>query len=109
MDLCDLAEIPADNGLERRADDRDLAVFLTAQGVRVYVNACPHQGRSLTFAPDEFLLENTGKLICPHHGACFELVTGACVSGPCKGSRLTAVPVSIEAGKVKLADQALVG
>jgi nitrite reductase/ring-hydroxylating ferredoxin subunit len=52
-------------------------------------------GRSLDFAPGEFLLTQRGELVCPHHGATFDLATGTCVEGPCRGDALKAVEVDI--------------
>jgi nitrite reductase/ring-hydroxylating ferredoxin subunit len=105
-ELCRLDEIPEDNGIERRHLSSDgtleLAIFMTGGAVHAYRNACPHLGRSLSFAPGEFLLGKDGELICPHHGACFDLVSGACLSGPCQGSALQAVAVRVENGRVLL-------
>jgi len=68
--------------------------------VLAYHNACPHQGRALNFAPDRFILSKEGQLVCPHHGATFELINGFCVAGPCKGSSLKAVTVKVVDGEV---------
>jgi nitrite reductase/ring-hydroxylating ferredoxin subunit len=104
--LCRVADLPDDNGLERQVPgpqgNRRLVLFRTPIGIRAYLNVCPHQGRSLDFAPGEFLLGERGELICPHHGACFELAEGTCLSGPCQGDHLTAVPVRVEDGMVYL-------
>jgi len=80
---------------------RDLALFLHGGNVRAFVNACPHQGRSLSWAPGAFLFDD-GRLVCPHHGAVFELDGGRCVSGPCAGAALRAVDVTVRDGRVLL-------
>lgn len=104
--LCALSEIQPDAGRETRVDGpgghRDIALFLYDGEVLAYLNACPHQGRNLTFAPDEFLIGGNGRLVCPHHGACFNLATGECVDGPCKGASLTKVDVIVSEGSVYL-------
>jgi len=104
--LCEVGEIDPESGKEvvigTGSDRRYIAVFRVADGVRAYLNSCPHQGRSLNWAPDQFLVETGGTLVCPHHGACFELETGECKSGPCQGARLTAVQVLVEHGKVEM-------
>jgi nitrite reductase/ring-hydroxylating ferredoxin subunit len=70
--------------------------------VFAYYNACPHQGRAMNFAPDRFILSKEGQLVCPHHGATFEIGSGLCVAGPCKGSSLKAVTASVVDGEVMI-------
>lgn len=104
--LCSLDELRPDAGLEVRAEAPDgpfdLVLFRVVGQVRSYRNACPHQGRNLAFAPDEFLFDPDGRLICPHHGASFDVATGECVDGPCKGAFLTRLTVLIRDGMVYL-------
>ncbi|MCA1779893.1 MAG: Rieske 2Fe-2S domain-containing protein [Xanthomonadaceae bacterium] len=59
-----------------------------------WLNVCPHQGRSLNWAPDQFISDDTGNLVCAAHGAVFEVGTGHCVSGPCLGAALK--PIKVE-------------
>ena len=108
-EICRLADLPEGNGL---AIDHDgshgrqrLVVFLTHSGPRAYLDVCPHQGRSLEFAPGEYLLDERNVLICPHHGASFELAQGVCLSGPCAGDRLTRVELRVEGDRVLLTGQ----
>ena len=89
--LCTLDELPEQGALAFSVNGRDLVVLLTPAGARGYLNVCPHQGRSLDFAPGEFLFTPSGLLVCPHHGACFDPLDGACTHGPCQGAALTAV------------------
>ena len=63
-------------------------------------NACPHQGRALNWAADRFLFDDDGRLVCPHHGATFELPSGDCIAGPCQGERL-------KRARVEMRDDAL--
>lgn len=58
---------------------------------RAWLNACPHQGRPLNFAPDRFLTNDAGQVICAHHGAVFEPDQGRCISGPCRNACLSRV------------------
>jgi nitrite reductase/ring-hydroxylating ferredoxin subunit len=97
------AMLPGPEGL------RYFMVFLCDGEVRAWLNTCPHQGRSLSWAPDQFLFDPSGRLVCPHHGAVFEIATGACVSGPCLGASLTPVPVRVEEGEVILEGGEVVG
>jgi glycine dehydrogenase subunit 1 len=39
-------------------------------------------------------------LVCPFHGASFEIASGACVGGPAGRSALTRVPVEVRGGEV---------
>lgn len=106
--LCALDEMPVASArevtLSTASGMRYLVLFRVADGVRAYLNCCPHQGRSLSYAPDQFLFDNGGRLVCPHHGACFELDSGHCVSGPCQGASLTPVATRVENGQVLLAE-----
>lgn len=73
--------------------------------VRAWLNVCPHAGRRLDWAPGKFLLSRDGLLVCAVHGAGFELTTGLCVSGPCRGQSLRAVAVAVRDGGVHLASE----
>jgi len=84
-----------------------LMLFAQAGEILAYHNVCPHQGRSLNYAPDRFLFDPNGQLVCPHHGALFDIRSGICLQGPCKGAALGKVAVSVEDGQVVLADDAL--
>ena len=105
--LCALVDIDPSGGREvsLRQDGgvRYIALFRVGGGVRAYENVCPHQGRNLSFGPSEFLFTGEGQLVCPHHGACFEIATGVCTEGPCKGASLTPVDIVLEGSQVFLA------
>lgn len=73
---------------------------------RAWLNVCPHAGRSLNFAPDRFLVDPAGQVVCAAHGAVFEPVEGICVSGPCRGDRLRGVPVREHEGRILLMPEA---
>ena len=96
--LCRIHDIPEGGAIEVGVvDERDAvrdSLLLTRQGsdVRAYRNICPHAGRRLDWAPNQFLIED-GYVICTAHGAMFRLNSGECVSGPCRGTGLTAVPI----------------
>lgn len=100
--LCEVDEIAMGTGREFRSAQGFLAVFRSSDSVNAWLNVCPHQARSLNFAPDEFLFNGDGRLVCPHHGAEFDLGSGTCLEGPCKGASLTPAPVVIEEGAVWL-------
>jgi nitrite reductase/ring-hydroxylating ferredoxin subunit len=66
-----------------------------------YHNECPHAGRRLDWAPGRFIVDK-GHLVCAAHGAMFKLDNGTCTSGPCLGSGLVPIALSIEDGAVVL-------
>jgi nitrite reductase/ring-hydroxylating ferredoxin subunit len=75
-------------------------LFAVRQGndIRVYVNACPHLGVPLDWAPDRFLSADGTHIVCSTHGAQFRIADGECLHGPCYGDRLEAVTIQIEDG-----------
>jgi nitrite reductase/ring-hydroxylating ferredoxin subunit len=75
-------------------------------GVRGFVNHCPHAGHPLNLRPHRFLTADGSLIVCASHGALFEKATGLCVAGPCAGRYLRAVPLKVESGFVMLADTA---
>ena len=89
---------------EIRLDGRPVFLIVTRLGgrPRAWLNICPHQGRNLNFAPDKFLRDDQGRLVCAAHGAVFELGGGRCVSGPCRGEQLQAVALSEQGDSVYL-------
>lgn len=75
-------------------------VVRSAGKVYAYEDSCPHAFVPLEMEPDRFLDLTGTYLLCTMHGAHFDIATGACVAGPCKGRRLTAYPIGIHNGKV---------
>ena len=101
--LCRLEEIP--DGEARGFPPAPggftgLVAIRRGDAVHVYVNACPHIGIPLESLPDRFLDGPRRHLVCTAHGARFRVEDGFCVSGPCAGDALDAVPVRVEAGRV---------
>lgn len=70
--------------------------------VRAWINVCPHQGRPLNWAPNQFLKDEHGNLVCAAHGAVFEPDAGHCISGPCQNSALTAVPIEDDGHEIRI-------
>lgn len=101
--LCALSDIP-DGGARGfgPAPGGFTGLFAVRRGatVVVYVNACPHLGVSLDWAPDRFLTADGTRIICSTHGAEFRIEDGYCLRGPCTGDRLTAVPCLLQEGMV---------
>ena len=83
-------------------DAESLILHRDGDGVRAWLNVCPHAGRRLDWAPGRFLKSKAGELVCAVHGATFELQGGVCVAGPCRGDSLRAVAVETIDGDVYL-------
>lgn len=83
---------------------REIVVVQTEDGVRAYVNRCPHMYSTLETFPDRFLDEAREHLVCSTHGARFRMQDGYCVSGPCEGYRLEPVAIRLEGSSILLAD-----
>ena len=63
-----------------------------------YVNRCPHQHIPLDFEPKQFLDSSMSHLLCGKHGAQFDIPTGHCIDGPCRGERLEPIDLIIDEG-----------
>ena len=107
--LCPLDQVPPEGCREFRIREGDWPlrgfVVRVPGGVRAYVNRCPHLHYPLNYMPDEFLTYDRRFIQCTMHGATFEKETGLCVSGPCLGRSLIALPVRVDAQGVWLADE----
>ena len=68
--------------------------------VFVYVNSCPHVGLPLEPLPDRFLDTRKQVILCAAHGARFRIEDGVCITGPCIGEALEAVPAQVRDGQV---------
>jgi len=101
--LCRLDDIP-DGGAKGFGPPAGgfTGLFAIRRGetVVVYVNACPHIGVPLDWAPDRFLTSDGARIICATHGAEFDIESGACLRGPCLGDRLEAVMIQITDGMI---------
>ena len=99
--LCPLDGIDDPGGKGFVLDDgRRIFVIRRGDDVWGYVNACPHQGVPLDWRPDVFLSVDKSVIQCATHGAQFRIEDGECLSGPCLGSALRAVPVAVAGGMV---------
>jgi nitrite reductase/ring-hydroxylating ferredoxin subunit len=68
--------------------------------VRAYLNICPHAGRPLNLPNGKVFAHGGDTLICPAHGAVFDILSGACAGGPAGSSGLTPVSVDVRGGKI---------
>lgn len=102
--ICSMSDIPSQKArgftLMRVDDDgtaRPWPIVVVRWGRQVfgYLNKCPHDGVNLDWERNQFFDPNGIRLMCGKHGALFELGTGMCLDGPCKGRSLQSVQVAI--------------
>lgn len=72
-------------------------------GVRAYVNMCPHYSLPLNHRADEFLTRTGDRIMCRQHLALFAIDDGRCLDGACEGEGLQPVPVRIDGDRVVVA------
>ncbi|CAN5374781.1 Rieske 2Fe-2S domain-containing protein [soil metagenome] len=65
-----------------------------------YVNSCPHDGIWLNFGEGTFFTRDRAFLKCGRHGSAFEIDTGLCIDGPCKGKSLEPIALAVVDGDV---------
>jgi len=96
------------NGTPPEADENDGVdeAILTRLGDEVHgwINRCQHWTDVRLDTGDGAETRN-GEIVCEKHGAYFEMDTGYCNYGPCEGSRLPRVGVTVEDGDVYLVDE----
>lgn len=107
--ICRLSDIPSQRAtgfhLMVVAEDgshKPFPIVVVRWGRQVfgYLNKCPHDGVNLDWERNQFLDPNGVRLMCGKHGALFELGTGTCLDGPCKGEGLTPVALTVLDGDI---------
>lgn len=73
-----------------------------------YVNRCPHQGTPLNFEANQFFDPTRTYLMCGRHAAQFDVKTGTCIEGPCRGQGLTPLELIVDDGDICVAGAHLV-
>jgi len=76
----------------------DMIIWRRADGVRGFVNRCPHLFLPLETFPDRFLTADGEALVCSAHGAMFD-AGGHCFAGPCMGDKLTRLDIKQDDAK----------
>jgi nitrite reductase/ring-hydroxylating ferredoxin subunit len=81
-----------------------ILAYRQANTVHAYVNQCPHQWLPMNRSDGSFLMWSSHELMCAQHSAVFDLANaGICSMGPCQGSNLLRVPLTI------VGDELLIG
>lgn len=115
--ICPLSYIPSQRAkgfdlaiVGENGEEQNFPIVVVRWGKQVfgYVNSCPHHGTRLDWEREHFL-DGTGlRLMCGKHGALFELGTGRCSDGPCKGENLRQVDLQILDGDICISGVTLV-
>jgi nitrite reductase/ring-hydroxylating ferredoxin subunit len=79
-----------------QAPTRTALVGRVAGGWRAYANVCRHRALPLDLGQRSPMSDDGRFLLCGQHGALYDPAEGICVSGPCVGLRLFAIPVREE-------------
>lgn len=101
--LCRLDELPvrAARGFDPHREGADtIFVLRRGDGLRAFLNRCPHQGVALEYRKDGFLTHDGEQIMCYAHGALFDPDNGQCLYGACLGQSLTTLPCWIDDGWV---------
>jgi nitrite reductase/ring-hydroxylating ferredoxin subunit len=109
--ICAFDDIPTqrargfDLAIVEDGEEKNFPIVVVRWGKQVfgYVNSCPHHGARLDWEREQFLDPSGLRLMCGKHGALFELGTGVCVEGPCKGQSLEPVALVAVDGDICVA------
>ncbi|UWQ97256.1 Rieske 2Fe-2S domain-containing protein [Rhodobacteraceae bacterium M385] len=93
--ICDIADIPVTGVKSYDIDGFPLILVASAEGLRAYVNACPHQFLPLDWRSEAILSQDAEMLRCSNHDAGFDACTGAGLDGLGQGCALDPVPVHV--------------
>jgi nitrite reductase/ring-hydroxylating ferredoxin subunit len=107
--ICGFTEIPSQRArgfnlvrLDETGAEHPYPIVVIRWGRQVfgYLNRCPHDGVNLDWERNQFLDPNGVRLMCGKHGGLFEIGTGLCVEGPCKGKSLEPVTLAVLDGDI---------
>ena len=102
--LCALTDLDATGAKEIvfEQDGARVSVFVVRHGDKIhgYINSCPHARLPLNWRDDRFFDVTGQYLLCANHSALFDIGSGQCVRGPCKGRALAPYPVRQDGANV---------
>ena len=89
-------------GFDLDPQDMEKRVFVVKKGDDFFCfrNSCPHTSAPLNWEGDRFLSLDKNYIQCSLHGALFRIENGSCIAGPCPGTALLTIPISIEDGQL---------
>jgi len=90
-EICKVAEIPETGTVVAPFFGREVHVYRSSERIRAVANVCLHFGGPLEC--------REGKLVCPWHGASYDMASGDRLDGPApQGSRLMFLSTMVEDG-----------
>ena len=101
--LAAAADLPQGAALTGMAGAFPWLLVRTEQGLRAYVNACPHQFLPLDRQGDRILSADGAVLRCTNHSAGFSAATGEGTEGLGLGCALDPIPVEEQDGAIVIA------
>jgi len=96
--VCAAGDVPETGVASFDLDGFPILLVASAEGLRAYVNACPHQYLPLDWRSANILSADGGMLRCSNHDAGFDACTGQGVDGLGQGCALDPIPVRIRDG-----------
>lgn len=96
--VCPASEVPAEGVASHDLDGFPILLVMSAEGLRAWVNACPHQYLPLDWRSANILSPDGETLRCSNHDAGFDACTGQGTSGLGQGCALDPVPVRLAEG-----------
>lgn len=101
--LCHINDIPDGESRGFLHQGINMIAVRQQEQLFLYQNSCPHLGIPLEWQADQFLNVDKSLIQCNTHGALFTIDRGECISGPCTGAHLIAVPFTISGDYIYLA------
>lgn len=102
--LAKINDLPKHGGKDLLFKDGDhqTNIFIQKRGdtIQVFENRCPHAGTPLNMFGDKFMDLAGNHIICRTHGALFDVLSGKCVAGPCKGDYLRPIAFEVNGGGI---------
>jgi nitrite reductase/ring-hydroxylating ferredoxin subunit len=96
--VCTADDLPETGAISRDIAGFPILLVATPDGLRAYVNACPHQYLPLDWRSGDIVSADGAMLRCSNHDAGFDAATGQGVDGWGQGCALDPVPVHIAQG-----------
>ena len=105
IDIDDIGESLLVTLRQKETGDRKEAVIVRRKDeFKCWLNYCKHI-TTINIQKGEEAPIREDEIVCENHGAMFNLDSGICTFGPCKGAVLDEVDVVTESGSIMLTDE----
>lgn len=101
--ICATADVPERGVKSVDLDGFPILLVPTPDGLRAYVNACPHQFLPLDWRSASILSEDGTVLRCSNHDAGFDAETGEGLDGFGQGCALDPIPIVVAGDAIRIA------